>query len=646
MSMSGTNSTISASGMSGVSGTSTARAAEGTKASAGVIDDRRMGVADAADAASVADATVGSGVTMRAVRAASALRDAAVSGVGLGVASGVAPVPSHGTGTVGAGAAASGAVARPGVTRRAVIMGAGVLALAGLASAVSARAMGAEAAQPGGETGQGTTPPDVPGGAGGAQGAGGQPPAGGMGGADTMTFDYQGTYAGALTADGAAVTSTGETYAATDRDQNAALAQNAGTLTISGGTLTKAGDDTDGDTCNFYGCNSIALAVNEGSAIYLDDTALSATSEGSNGVFATDGATVYATSISISTTAGNSRGLDATYGGTIVASDVDIATQGDHCAGVANDRGGGYVSLTDATISTAGSGSPLLYSTGSIQVNNVTGSATGSQIAGMEGLNTILIANSTLESTITQATASDPIADGVIVYQSMSGDAEATTGEAATFQVASSTLRSAIASGAMFYFTNTTANALLTNTTLDFDADAADLIRVAGNDANNWGTNGSNGATVNFTGLSQTLAGDVVADTTSMLNLYLLEGSTWSGSASVETNAAASTVDAPLNVFVDATSTWVVTADAQVSTLHVASGGQVVDETGATVTVVAAGATAVVGTGARTVAVAGAYDDVVQTTSTNELSDDLIDRTAFDQHFGLSTAFTLSGTAA
>ncbi len=39
-----------------------------------------------------------------------------------------------------------------------------------------------------------------------------------------MTFDYQGTYTGVLTADGVAVTSIGETYAATDPDQNAALA--------------------------------------------------------------------------------------------------------------------------------------------------------------------------------------------------------------------------------------------------------------------------------------------------------------------------------------------------------------------------------------------------------------------------------------
>jgi hypothetical protein len=139
---------------------------------------------------------------------------------------------------------------------------------------------------------------------------------------------------------------------------------------------------------------------------------------------------VYANSDTISTTAGNSRGLDATYGGTIVANDMTISTQGDHCAAIATDRGGGDISVTNSTLSTAGSGSPLLYSTGDIEVDNVTGTASGSQIAGMEGLNTILIYNSTLESTITKATASDPIADGVIIYQSTSGDAESTTGEA------------------------------------------------------------------------------------------------------------------------------------------------------------------------------------------------------------------------
>jgi hypothetical protein len=49
----------------------------------------------------------------------------------------------------------------------------------------------------------------------------------------------------------------------------------------------------------------------------------------------------------------------------------------------------------------------------------------------MEGLNTILIYDSVLTSTLTTKTASDPIADGIIIYQSTSGDAEASTGSTA-----------------------------------------------------------------------------------------------------------------------------------------------------------------------------------------------------------------------
>jgi hypothetical protein len=90
---------------------------------------------------------------------------------------------------------------------------------------------------------------------------GGTPPSGGGGGADTMTYDYTGTLSGALTADGAAKTSDSEAYSATAADQNAALAENAGTLTVTKGTFTKSGDDTNGDNCNFYGINSIILAA-------------------------------------------------------------------------------------------------------------------------------------------------------------------------------------------------------------------------------------------------------------------------------------------------------------------------------------------------------------------------------------------------
>lgn len=181
----------------------------------------------------------------------------------------------------------------------------------------------------------------------------------------------------------------------------------------------------------------------------------------------------------------------------------------------------------------------------------MTGTASESQLVGMEGLITVLIRNSTLSSSQTGKTASDPVADGVIIYQSTSGDAESTTGEAATFQAVDSKLSSAIQSGSMFYLTNTSADVVLKNTELDFASSAARLLYAAGNDANNWGQAGSNGATVKFTGIGQQLAGDVVADTISSVDLHLTEGTTWAGAASIEQNAAGSTSDAPMTVNID-----------------------------------------------------------------------------------------------
>lgn len=178
---------------------------------------------------------------------------------------------------------------------------------------------------------------------------------------------------------------------------------------------------------DYSGSYSVSLTVGEDSTAVIDGTDITASSSGSNGVFATDSGTALVNDTSIETMADNLRGLDATYGGTISANKITADTQGGHSAIVANDRGGGSISLADATLSTAGSGSPLLYSTGDIQVNNVSGTSSGSQIAGMEGLNTILIKDSTSESTVTGKTASDPIANGTIIYQSTSGDVTADT---------------------------------------------------------------------------------------------------------------------------------------------------------------------------------------------------------------------------
>lgn len=302
--------------------------------------------------------------------------------------------------------------------------------------------------------------------------------------------------------------------------------------------------------------------------------------------------------------------------------------------GVATDRGGGNISVNGGTISIEGSGSPIVYSTGDIEVSDVTGTASESQLVGMEGLITVLIRNSMLSSSQTGKTASDPVADGVIIYQSTSGDAESTTGEAATFQAVDSKLSSAIQSDSMFYLTNTSADVVLKNTELDFASSAARLLYAAGNDANNWGQAGSNGATVKFTGIGQQLAGDVVADTISSVDLHLTEGTTWAGAASIEQNAAGSTSDAPMTVNIDGSSQWTVTADSTVSSLNVAEGAKVVDADGKTVTIVAGGQTVVQGDSGLTVTVTGSYSTDYDASEAGSLTSEAIDRTAYDDAFG------------
>ena len=487
------------------------------------------------------------------------------------------------------------------------------------------------------------------------QGPQGNPPNGqpgtppdGQGGPNTQSYDYSGTLSGKLSADGEDVSSDNETISTTSADENAALVENGGTLKITNGKLQKSGDDTNGDNCNFYGINSILLTVGEKSKAYISNSALASDSEDSNAIFATDQAIVYSAQNSITTSKGSSRGLDATYGGTIIADDMTIQTAGDHSASLATDRGGGNISVTNSTLNTSGSGSPLIYSTGAIEVSGVTGTAEGSQIAGMEGLNHIKIYDSELSSTITDKTASDPVANGVIIYQSTSGDADTSTGERAQFQAVDSTLHSKIESGAMFYVTNTSADILLSGTTLDFDSTKVKLLQIEGNDANNWGRAGANGADVSFTGLGETLTGDISVDSISSLDLYLLDGTSYTGQIQSVANAG-STADASaatITVNLDQDSTWVVTGDTTVFALNAEDGAQIVDEDGKTVTIIADGTTVVKGDSDRTVTVTGSYSQTVTTSDANEISATTIDRSDFDSYYGTDTTFGIDGRSA
>ena len=460
------------------------------------------------------------------------------------------------------------------------------------------------------------------------------------GGANTQSYDYSGTNKGELTANKKSVTANKKTVNSATADVNALLAKSGGTLTVKNSRVTKSGDDTNGDNVNFYGINSSALAVGKGSKLFISKTSITSTSEGSNGIFSTDNGKVYANDVKITTkNGGNSRGLDATYGGEIYANKMNISTEGNHSAATATDRGGGYISITNSKLKTAGSGSPIVYSTGDIELDAVKGTATGSQIAGIEGKNRILVYNSSLTSTNDAISGSDPIKNGVIIYQSTSGDAETVSSQLGDFEAVNSTLKSTISGGAMFYVTNTNAKVVLKKTKLDFDSANVDLINAGGNNSNNWGSRGNNGGKLTFTGVSQVLKGNITVDTISSVNLYLTKNTTWTGSAKIETNSSGSSSGSPLTVNVDKTSKWVVTKNTAVTNLNAEKGAKIVDSNGKTVTIKVHGKTKIKGNSDVAVTVTGKYSNTVKTSSQTSLSTRVISREAFDKKYNVKTTF-------
>lgn len=343
------------------------------------------------------------------------------------------------------------------------------------------------------------------------------------------------------TVDGATENFDGLDLKATKTDESAFLVRLGGTASVTNSTLSKTGDSSNADDSNFSGKNAVFLSSQ--STAKLTNSKLYSDADGANAVFSTGkDSVVDVENVTIHTKNNSSRGLDATYGGTINAKNVDITTEGAHCGALATDRGEGNVIVDTANINTSGDGSPCIYSTGNIQLTNGTGVATGSEIAVVEGKNSITLNNVNLTGYQKH---------GVMLYQSFSGDAG--VGEA-TFTAKDSTLNNK-SDGPMFYITNTTATANLENTKL-IQPTSNPLINVT---SDRWGKIGTNGGDFTLNASNQTLHGKVLANNISNITLNLQNKSTFTGSINEEKTAKNA------NISLSKDSVWNVTSNSYVT---------------------------------------------------------------------------------
>ena len=298
---------------------------------------------------------------------------------------------------------------------------------------------------------------------------------------------------------------------------NSLLIQNGGNLTLSDSSVSKSGDTSD-ENSDFYGTNA-GILVNNNGKLTLTNSNITTNGSHANGLF------VYGTGVAtiknstITTSKNNSGGIMVAGGGTMNAENLTITTEGNSSAAIRSDRGGGTITVKGGTYTSNGIGSPSIYSTADITVEDATLISTKSEGAVVEGKNSITLKNVTLTDTNNSLNGNSETYKNIFLYQSMSGDADEGT---SSFTAENSTITTN--KGDTIFVTNTSAMIKLTNNKIVNND--GDFLRIQ---AGKWGKSGSNGGTVTLNMSNQSVKGNIIVDNISTLDMTMENGSYFEG---------------------------------------------------------------------------------------------------------------------
>ena len=399
----------------------------------------------------------------------------------------------------------------------------------------------------------------------------------------------------------------------TGTDENAALVSNGAEVTFRNDAISRTSSDSQGgDNSSFYGVGAAVLAT-DGTA-YVKGSTVTTDSKGGAGLFAYGDGTVYAADTDITTQQDTSGGIHAAGGGKFYAWDLNVETNGESSAAIRSDRGGGTMVVDGGTYTSNGVGSPAVYCTADIAVNNAELTANGSEAVCIEGLNSLRLYNSNLTGNMSDDDQNDTTWT-VILYQSMSGDSEVGN---STFQMDGGTITSK--NGGLFYTTNTECTIALKDVDITYNDDSEFFLQCTGNNnQRGWGQSGANGSDCNFTADSQDMKGNVIWDSISDLDFYMTNGSTLEGAFVNDESNAGNGGDGYCNVVIDKDSTWTVTGDSTITSLS--NAGIITDADGKTVSIVSTDGTAYVEGDSDYTITVGSYQDSADTSASTTVDD-------------------------
>ena len=416
---------------------------------------------------------------------------------------------------------------------------------------------------------------DMPGGPDGPQGGlgNGAPGAGGPGGgAQSAPTSYSSVKE--FTSD---TEESGQSYTSEGTDESAVLVSNGANVTLKDFTVNRTSEDSKGgDSSSFYGVGA-SILVTDGT-VDLKGGTITSDADGAAGAFAYDKGTVNISDTAITTTGNTAGGIHAAGGGTVNAENLTVHTSGESSAAIRSDRGGGTMRVKGGSYTSSGTGSPAVYCTADIEVEDAKLTAENSEAVCIEGLNSLSLTNCDLSGHIQENEQND--CDWtVILYQSMSGDSEVGN---AVLNMTGGSLTSE--NGGLFYTTNTESTFYLNNVSITPSSNNEFFLKCTGNaNKRGWGQSGANGADCSFTAENQKMEGDVVWDSISNLKFKMTEGSILTGGFIQDESCAGNGGSGTADLSIDATSTWIVTKDSQLSSLT--NKGTIKDTEGKTVTI-------------------------------------------------------------
>ncbi len=371
-----------------------------------------------------------------------------------------------------------------------------------------------------------------------------------------------GTDSGSYSQTSGTVSVSNASYSSSTSDVNA-VKVSGGTFSMTDCTITKDGGDTgDSDGSSFYGINAAVLASDNG-AIVMDGGTITTNAVGANGIVAYGG-TVNVSDVTINCTKQLSRGIHATGGGSITATNLTITTAAANSSVIALDRGGGTVNVTGGTYTTSGSDCAVLYSTGELTVNNITGTSSQGEIGVIEGDNYININNSNMTS------GAAATSRGLMILQSGSGDAGTGINGVITVTGGSLTMTGQ----------NTSLIEIVTNVNGEVTLDGVTTTIPSGIlmtvDYNTrWSTYGATGTLI-LSGDGTTYDGSIVVDEYSSSDMTVNSGVVWDGAYDEDGTAISS-------ILVIDGGTWNLTGNSNVDSITLTNNA-VINKNGFTLT--------------------------------------------------------------